>query len=64
MIGITLADGRRQIYAFDRLARSEGLSPKQCIMKRRLWKVPIVAIWFHPTRWREGYGADMEKADG
>jgi hypothetical protein len=28
MIGITLADGRRQIYAFDRLARSEGLSPK------------------------------------
>jgi len=29
MIGITLADGRRQIYAFDRLARSEGLSPKR-----------------------------------
>ena len=61
MIGITLADGRRQIYAFDSLARSGGLSPKQCIMKRRLGKVPIVAIWFHPTRWLEGYGADMEK---
>jgi hypothetical protein len=65
MIGITLADGRPQIYAFDGLASLKDYSRNSnCIMKRRLWKLPIVAMGFHPTRWLEGYGAGIETTGG
>jgi hypothetical protein len=44
MIWITLADGPRQIYAFDGRGLKEYPRKSDCIAKRRLWKVWFVVI--------------------